>query len=53
MKVDILTLFPKMFSGPFAESIVKRAGDKGLVEIAIHDLREWGEGERRRVDDRP
>ena len=53
MKVDILTLFPKMFSGPFAESIVKRAGDKGLVEIAIHDLRDWGEGERRTVDDRP
>ena len=53
MKVDILTLFPKMFSGPFAESIVKRAGDKGLEEIAIHDLRDWGEGERRTVDDRP
>ena len=53
MKVDILTLFPKMFSGPFAESIVKRAGDKGLVEIVIHDLRDWGEGERRTVDDRP
>ena len=42
-----------MFSGPFDESIVKRAGDKGLVEIAIHDLRDWGEGERRTVDDRP
>jgi tRNA (guanine37-N1)-methyltransferase len=53
MKVDILTLFPKMFSGPFAESIVKRAEDKGLVEITIHDLRDWGEGERRSVDDRP
>ena len=53
MRIDILTLFPKMFSGPFDESIVKRAGDKGLVEIAIHDLRDWGEGERRTVDDRP
>ena len=53
MRIDILTLFPKMFSGPFAESIVKRAGDKGLVEITIHDLRDWGEGERRTVDDRP
>ena len=53
MKIDILTLFPKMFSGPFEESIVKRAIDKGLVEINIHDLRSWGEGERRSVDDRP
>jgi len=53
MKIDILTLFPKMFTGPFAESIVKRAIDKGLVEITVHDLRAWGEGERRSVDDRP
>ncbi len=52
MKIDILTLFPKMFTGPFEESIVKRAMDKGLVEIKIHDLRAWGEGERRTVDDR-
>lgn len=42
-----------MFEGPFNESIVKRAQDKGLVEINIHDLRSWGEGERRTVDDRP
>lgn len=41
-----------MFSGPFDESIVKRAKDKGLVEIKVHDLRVWGEGERRTVDDR-
>lgn len=53
MKIDILTLFPKMFSGPFAESIVKRAIEKGLVQVNVHDLRTWGEGERRSVDDRP
>ena len=53
MKIDIITLFPKMFAGPFNESIVKRAIDKGLVEINILDLRNWGEGERRSVDDRP
>jgi len=53
MKIDILTLFPKMFTGPFDESIVKRAQDKGLVEINIHDLRAYGEGERKTVDDRP
>lgn len=53
MKIDVLTLFPKMFSGPFDESIVKKAKERGLVEINIHDLRDWGIGKRRTVDDRP
>ena len=53
MKIDILTLFPKMFSGPFEESILRRAQDKSLVEINIHDLRKWGLTERRTVDGRP
>jgi len=52
MRIDILTLFSKMFSGPFNESIVKRAQEKNLVQITIHDLRDWGLGERRTVDDR-
>lgn len=53
MKIDILTLFPDMFEGPFDASIIKRAESKGLIEVAVHDLRKWGEGERRNVDDRP
>jgi tRNA (guanine37-N1)-methyltransferase len=53
MKIDILTLFPDMFKGPFDASIIKRAESKDLVKIEIHDLRIWGEGERRNVDDRP
>ena len=53
MKIDILSLFPNMFKGPFDESIIKRAQEKGLVEINIHDLRVWGEGKRKAVDDRP
>ena len=53
MKIDILTLFPNMFEGPFRESIIKRAQDKNLVEIIIHDLRKWGLDDRRTVDDRP
>lgn len=53
MKIDILTLFPKMFAGPFSESIIKRAQAKSLVEIEIHDLRKWGLDGRRTVDDRP
>jgi len=53
MKIDVLTLFPDMFKGPFDASIIKRAQSKGLIEIEVHDLRKWGEGERRNVDDRP
>lgn len=53
MKIDILTIFPKMFQGPFEESIIKRAQDKGLVEIKIHDLRKWTTDKRGTVDDRP
>ena len=53
MKIDILTLFPEMFSGPFDASIIKRAESKDLIKIEVHDLRKWGEGERRNVDDRP
>ncbi|MCJ7792900.1 MAG: tRNA (guanosine(37)-N1)-methyltransferase TrmD [Candidatus Marinimicrobia bacterium] len=53
MKIDILTLFPEMFQGPFAESIVKRAQNKGLVEIEIHDLRKLAKDKHQTVDDRP
>jgi tRNA (guanine37-N1)-methyltransferase len=53
MKIDILTLFPEMFEGPFNASIIKRAESKGLIEVKVHDLRSWGEGTRRNVDDRP
>lgn len=53
MKIDVLTLFPEMFAGPFDASIIKRAQSKGLIEVRVHDLRKWGEGERRNVDDRP
>jgi tRNA (guanine37-N1)-methyltransferase len=53
VKIDILTLFPEMFKGPFDESIIKRATDKGLAYIQIHNLRDWGESERKNVDDRP
>ena len=42
-----------MFSGPFDESIIKRAQEKGLVEIKIHNLRDWAVDERGTVDDRP
>lgn len=53
MKIDILTLFPKMFQGPFAESIIKRAQEKKLVKIKIHSLRDWAKDKHKTVDDRP
>ena len=53
MKIDILTIFPEMFSGPFKESIIKRAQKKELVEIKIHNLRDWTEDKHKTVDDKP
>jgi len=52
MKIDILTLFPNMFTGPFDESMLLAAKKKGLVEIEIHDLRKWAIDKRGSVDDR-
>lgn len=53
LKIDIVTLFPRMFEGPLDESILKRARQKGLLEIAIHQLRDYAEGKHRVTDDRP
>ncbi|MEX1158236.1 MAG: tRNA (guanosine(37)-N1)-methyltransferase TrmD [Thermomicrobiales bacterium] len=53
MRFDIFTIFPGMFSSPFNESIVRRAIDRGLLEIALHDIREHGTGRHRAVDDTP
>lgn len=53
MRIDILTLFPGMFTGPFDHSIVRRARDAGLLEVAIHDFREWATDRHRMVDDTP
>lgn len=53
MKINILTLFPDMFTGPFDASIIKRAESRDLVNIVVHDLRKWGDTTRRNVDDRP
>ncbi len=53
MRIDILTIFPQMFSGPFSHSIVKRAMEKGLAEIHLHDIRDYATDKHRRVDDYP
>ncbi len=53
MKIDIITLFPDMFQGPFADSLMARAQKQKLVTIATHDLRQFGLTERKTIDDRP
>jgi tRNA (guanine37-N1)-methyltransferase len=53
MRFDILTLFPELFSSPFRQSILKRAIDNGLVEIHIHDIRNYATDKHRVVDDYP
>ena len=51
MRIDILTIFPEMFSGPFDHSIIKRAVSKGLSEIHIHNIRDYAAGRHKNVDD--
>lgn len=53
MRIDILTLFPGMFRGPFDESIIKRAVEAGVVSIHIHDIRQWAKGRHKVADDYP
>lgn len=53
MRIDILTLFPGMFEGPFNESILKKAIEKGLIEIQLHNIRDYSSDKHRRVDDYP
>ena len=53
MKIDVLTLFPGMFPGPLDESIIKRAGESGRLQLGIHDLRDYTHDRHRTVDDRP
>ena len=51
MKIDILTIFPEMFEGPFKHSIIKRSQEKNLVEIRLFNIRDWATDKHRRVDD--
>lgn len=51
MRVDIITVLPRLFDGPFSDSILKRAQEKGLVEIHLHNLRDYSSDKHRNVDD--
>lgn len=51
MRIDIITIFPEMFQGPFSESIIKRSIQKGLAEIHLHQLRDYARDKHQKVDD--
>jgi tRNA (guanine37-N1)-methyltransferase len=51
--IDILSLFPEYFSGPFDHSMIKRAKDAGLIDIRLTDIRDFAKGRHKQVDDRP
>jgi len=53
MRFDIITIFPHMFGSVFTAGVVKKALDKGLIDVRIHDLRDFSESKHKQVDDRP
>ncbi|MGL4540309.1 MAG: tRNA (guanosine(37)-N1)-methyltransferase TrmD [Candidatus Rhabdochlamydia sp.] len=53
MQIDIISLFPEYFESPFKVSILKKAQERGLIDIRLTDIRDFGEGRWKKVDDRP
>jgi tRNA (guanine37-N1)-methyltransferase len=53
LEIDVVCLFPAMVEGPLSESIPGRTSERGLLEVRVHDLRRWGLGRHRSVDDTP
>jgi tRNA (guanine37-N1)-methyltransferase len=53
MRFDVLTLFPEMFSGYLSQSLLKLAIERGLVQVNLHNIRDWAQGKHKVVDDRP
>ena len=53
MKIDVLTLFPEMFTGPMDASILQRARQAGLLDLRVHNLRDYTHDNYKTVDDRP
>ena len=53
MRLDVLTLFPEMFSGYLSQSLLKLALDRSLIDIHLHNFRDWSQDKHKSVDDRP
>jgi tRNA (guanine37-N1)-methyltransferase len=53
MRFDVLTLFPEIFSGYLGQSVLRRAIERGLVDVRLHNIRQWADNKHNSVDDRP
>lgn len=53
MRFDVLTLFPGIFAGYLGQSLLKKAIDRGLLQVHLHDIRDWSKDKHQKVDDRP
>jgi tRNA (guanine37-N1)-methyltransferase len=53
MRFDVLTLFPEIFTGYLGQSVLKLAIERGLVQVNLHNIRDWAKGKHKQVDDRP
>jgi tRNA (guanine37-N1)-methyltransferase len=53
MRIDVVTLFPELFEAPLRTSLLGKAVDAGVIQVGVHDLRAWGLGKHRSVDDEP
>ena len=53
MRIDVISAVPKILLAPLNESIIRRAQEKKIVEILVHDLRDYAKGRYRQIDDRP
>ena len=53
MRFDVLTLFPGIFEGYLAESLLKEAMDRGLIEVNLYNMRDWANDKHNTMDDRP
>ncbi|MEM9547299.1 MAG: tRNA (guanosine(37)-N1)-methyltransferase TrmD [Bacteroidota bacterium] len=51
MRIDVISVIPELLDGPFSHSILKRAADKGLFEVVVHDLKKYGLGRNHQIDD--
>jgi tRNA (guanine37-N1)-methyltransferase len=53
LRFDVFSLFPGIFAGPLDESILRRARERGIISVALHDIRDWADDRHRTVDDTP
>lgn len=53
MRFDILTLFPDMFPGYLSQSLLNKAIERGLVDVRVHNMRDWADNKHQKIDDRP